>query len=77
MNGLAADLKHDEKDRTPETFVLIQGLQNYKKLRQEMSSAFPAATPEVLSTRHRADEPYQRRLQPRFHVIATATPTTT
>ena len=43
MNGLAADLKHDEKDRTPETFVLIQGLQNYKKLRQEDEFSFSSS----------------------------------
>jgi S-DNA-T family DNA segregation ATPase FtsK/SpoIIIE len=36
MAGLAADLKHgDETSDARETFVLIHGLQNYKKLRQE------------------------------------------
>jgi hypothetical protein len=43
MNGLAADLKRDEKDQTPETFVLINGLQNYKKLRQEDEFSFSSS----------------------------------
>jgi hypothetical protein len=41
MNGLAEDLKRGgEKGRAPETFVLIHGLQNYKKLRQEDDFSF-------------------------------------
>jgi DNA segregation ATPase FtsK/SpoIIIE, S-DNA-T family len=43
MNGLAGDLKRrtsDEEAGAPETFVLIQGLQNYKKLRQEDEFSF-------------------------------------
>ena len=55
MNGLAEDLKRgDEKGRDPETFVLIHGLQNYKKLRQEddfsfsTSDAVSAANPAAV-----------------------------
>jgi hypothetical protein len=44
MNGLAEDLKRgDEKGRAPETFVLIHGLQNYKKLRQEDDFSFSSS----------------------------------
>ena len=43
MNGLAENLKREEKDRTPETFVLINGLQNYKKLRQEDEFSFSSS----------------------------------
>ena len=44
MNGLAEDLKRsDEKGRAPETFVLIHGLQNYKKLRQEDEFSFSSS----------------------------------
>jgi hypothetical protein len=43
MNGLAADLKRDEKNQAPETFVLINGLQNYKKLRQEDEFSFSSS----------------------------------
>jgi S-DNA-T family DNA segregation ATPase FtsK/SpoIIIE len=41
MNGLAEELKRgDEESRVPDTFVLIHGLQNYKKLRQEDEFSF-------------------------------------
>ncbi|MFZ0827373.1 MAG: FtsK/SpoIIIE domain-containing protein [Verrucomicrobiia bacterium] len=41
MGGLAADLKRsDETSDARDTFVLIQGLQNYKKLRQEDEFSF-------------------------------------
>jgi hypothetical protein len=43
MNGLAGDLKSRtsaEPAGAPETFVLIHGLQNYKKLRQEDDFSF-------------------------------------
>ena len=43
MNGLAEELKKraaDEKAGAPETFVLIHGLQNFKKLRQEDEFSF-------------------------------------
>jgi DNA segregation ATPase FtsK/SpoIIIE, S-DNA-T family len=43
MSGLAEDLKRRSGDDTaeaPESFVLIQGLQNYKKLRQEDEFSF-------------------------------------
>jgi hypothetical protein len=43
MNGLAGDLKSrtsGEPAGAPETFVLIHGLQNYKKLRQEDDFSF-------------------------------------
>ena len=44
MGGLAADLKRgEETDGTPETFVLIHGLQNYKKLRQEDEFSFSSS----------------------------------
>src|SRR5208337_1968457 len=46
MSGLAEDLKRgDEKGGTPETFVLIHGLQNYKKLRQEDEFSFSSTDP--------------------------------
>jgi hypothetical protein len=55
MNGLADDLKQragGEKSGAPETFVLIHGLQNYKKLRQEdefsFSSTAAAASPATV-----------------------------
>lgn len=38
MNGLAEELKRrteDEKRKSPEIFMLVQGLQNFKRLRQE------------------------------------------
>jgi len=43
MSGLAEDLKRrsgNEPTQAPETFVLIHGLQNYKKLRQEDDFSF-------------------------------------
>jgi len=43
MSGLAEELKRrtdDEKAKSPETFVLIQGLQNFKRLRQEDEFSF-------------------------------------
>jgi hypothetical protein len=44
MAALAADLKSgDETGRAPETFVLIHGLQNYKKLRQEDEFSFSSS----------------------------------
>jgi hypothetical protein len=44
MGGLAADLKRgDETSDARETFVLIHGLQNYKKLRQEDEFSFSSS----------------------------------
>jgi DNA segregation ATPase FtsK/SpoIIIE-like protein len=46
MNGLAGDLKSHTSDKqagVPETFVLIHGLQNYKKLRQEDEFSFSSS----------------------------------
>ncbi len=44
MGGLAEDLKRgDEKGPAPETYVLIHGLQNYKKLRQEDEFSFSSS----------------------------------
>jgi hypothetical protein len=44
MGGLAADLKRgDEAGDARETFVLIHGLQNYKKLRQEDEFSFSSS----------------------------------
>jgi hypothetical protein len=44
MGGLAGDLKReDQTGRAPETFVLIHGLQNYKKLRQEDEFSFSSS----------------------------------
>ena len=43
MNGLAEELKRrtdDEKKKSPEIFMLIQGLQNFKRLRQEDEFSF-------------------------------------
>ncbi len=43
MNGLAEELKRrtdDENAKAPETFILVQGLQNFKKLRQEDEFSF-------------------------------------
>ena len=43
MNGLAEELKRrgsEGQENAPETFVLIYGLQNYKKLRQEDEFSF-------------------------------------
>jgi hypothetical protein len=43
MGGLAEELKNraaDEKTAAPETFVLVHGLQNFKKLRQEDEFSF-------------------------------------
>jgi hypothetical protein len=72
MNGLAEDLKRgDEKGGVPETFVLIHGLQNYKKLRQEdefsfSSSESGAANPAAALLSLISEGPAQG-----FHVIAT------
>ncbi len=72
MNGLVEDLKRgDEKGKTPETFVLIHGLQNYKKLRQEDEFSFSTsesggANPAVALLSLISDGPAQG-----FHVIAT------
>jgi DNA segregation ATPase FtsK/SpoIIIE-like protein len=72
MNGLAEDLKRDEKGRAPETFVLIHGLQNYKKLRQEdefsfsSSDAGSAVNPAAALMSLISEGPSQG-----FHVIAT------
>jgi hypothetical protein len=46
MNGLAADLKQragEERSGAPETFLLIHGLQNYKKLRPEDEFGFSSS----------------------------------
>ena len=62
----------DEKGRAPETFVLIHGLQNYKKLRQEddfsfsSSDAGSAANPAAVLMSLINEGPSQG-----FHVIAT------
>ncbi|MGB7769102.1 MAG: FtsK/SpoIIIE domain-containing protein [Verrucomicrobiia bacterium] len=43
MNGLAEELKRhtdDKNAKSPETFMLVQGLQNFKKLRQEDEFSF-------------------------------------
>jgi hypothetical protein len=73
MAGLAEDLKHgDEKGRAPETFVLIHGLQNYKKLRQEdefsfsSSDAGSAVNPAAVLMSLINEGPSQG-----FHIIAT------
>jgi len=73
MNGLAGDLKRgDDKNHAPETFVLIHGLQNYKKLRQEddfsfsSSDAGSAANPAAVLMSLISEGPGQG-----FHVIAT------
>jgi len=75
MNGLAGDLKSrtsDEPAGAPETFVLIHGLQNYKKLRQEddfsfsSSDAGNAANPAAVLMSLINEGPSQG-----FHIIAT------
>jgi hypothetical protein len=75
MNELAADLKRrgdDTKASTmPETFILIHGLHNYKKLRQEdefsfSSSSDSAAQPAAILLNLINDGPARG-----FHVIAT------
>jgi DNA segregation ATPase FtsK/SpoIIIE-like protein len=73
MNGVAGDLKRgDDKNHAPETFVLIHGLQNYKKLRQEddfsfsSSDAGSAANPAAVLMSLINEGPGQG-----FHVIAT------
>jgi hypothetical protein len=46
MGRLAEELKQrtaDEKIKAPETFILVQGLQNFKKLRQEDEFSFSSA----------------------------------
>jgi len=75
MNGLAGDLKNRtsaDPAGAPETFVLIHGLQNYKKLRQEdefsfsSSDAGTAANPAAVLMSLINEGPSQG-----FHVIAT------
>jgi DNA segregation ATPase FtsK/SpoIIIE, S-DNA-T family len=75
MNGLAGDLKGRtgaDPAGAPETFVLIHGLQNYKKLRQEdefsfsSSDAGSAANPAAVLMSLINEGPSQG-----FHVIAT------
>jgi len=72
MNGLAEDLKRsDEKGGRPDTFVLIQGLQNYKKLRQEDEFSFSSsesggANPAAALMTLISEGPAQG-----FHIIAT------
>jgi hypothetical protein len=75
MNGLAGDLKSRasaEPGGAPETFVLIHGLQNYKKLRQEddfsfsSSDAGNAANPAAVLMSLINEGPSQG-----FHIIAT------
>jgi hypothetical protein len=64
--------RSDEKGRAPETFVLIHGLQNYKKLRQEdefsfsSSDAGSAANPAAVLMSLISEGPSHG-----FHVIAT------
>jgi hypothetical protein len=46
MSRLAEELKQrtaDEQTKSPETFILVQGLQNFKKLRQEDEFSFSSA----------------------------------
>jgi S-DNA-T family DNA segregation ATPase FtsK/SpoIIIE len=72
MSGLAEDLKQDDKGRAPATFVLVHGLQNYKKLRQEDDFSFSssdtgnAANPAAALLSLISEGPAQG-----FHVIAT------
>ena len=75
MGGLAEELKkraEDEPAAAPETFVLIHGLQNFKKLRQEdefsfsSSDAGGAANPAAVLRISSAKGPAHG-----FHVIAT------
>ena len=75
MNGLAGDLKNRtsaDPAGAPETFVLIHGLQNYKKLRQEdefsfsSSDAGSAVNPAAVLMSLINEGPGQG-----FHVIAT------
>ncbi len=75
MNGLAGDLKNRtsaDPAGAPETFVLIHGLQNYKKLRQEdefsfsSSDAGSAVNPAAVLMSLINEGPSQG-----FHVIAT------
>ncbi|MGO9587496.1 MAG: ATP-binding protein, partial [Limisphaerales bacterium] len=75
MSGLAGDLKSRtgaEPAGAPETFVLIHGLQNYKKLRQEDDFSFSstdagsAANPAAVLMSLINEGPSQG-----FHVIAT------
>jgi DNA segregation ATPase FtsK/SpoIIIE-like protein len=53
LTGLAKELKNlageEPSAKVPETFVLIHGLQNYKKLRQEDEFSFSAESSEVAS----------------------------
>jgi hypothetical protein len=72
MNGLAEELKRrgeNEQAAGPETFVLIQDLQNYKKLRQEDEFSFSstdAASPAAVLLSLISDGPARG-----IHVIAT------
>ncbi len=73
MGGLAEDLKRDDKTgQARETFVLIHGLQNYKKLRQEdefsfsSSDASGAVNPAAVLMNLISEGPANG-----FHVIAT------
>jgi hypothetical protein len=49
MAGLAAELKHRAENESsgPEIFVLIQGLQNFKKLRQEDEFSFSSSSSDA------------------------------
>jgi len=72
INGLAEEVKRgEEKGSAPETFVLVHGLQNYKKLRQEDEFSFSSsdaggANPATAFMTLISEGPAQG-----FHVIAT------
>ena len=64
MGALAEELKKraaDESAAAPETFVLIHGLQNFKKLRQEDEFSFSSGESAAVNPGRRSAKSHQRR----------------
>ena len=74
MTALSADLKNrstDERLAAPETFLLIQGLQNFKKLKQEDDFSFSTGDAQLANPAAVLLELITEGPARGFHVIAT------
>ena len=75
MGRLAADLKNSAEDeasvKAPETFFLIHGLQNFKKLRNEDEFGFSSGSSEALPPAAVLQNLISEGPARGFHVIAT------
>jgi hypothetical protein len=75
MNGLAQEMKNrsgdEPPDKAPETFLLIHGLQNFKKLRMEDEFGFSSGGSEAVQPAAVLQNLISEGSASGFHVIAT------